>query len=141
MSKLDDVSADALREALHDTTEAKAAKRLMVALSYKDGEHVADLSHRYDIPASTLYYWLDRFENQPIEEAIIDEDRPGRPSKLDDEQRETLFEHLSESPAERDIEATEWTPEVTREYIRETFDVEYSLGHVRRLLREAGNGS
>jgi transposase len=140
MGKLDDVSGDELREALHDASDAKATKRLMIALAYRDGEDVADLSERYDIPASTIYYWLDRFENQPIEAAIVDEDRPGRPSKLDDKDRKKLMQHLAAPPEEQGIEATEWTPEATREYIHEAFGVEYSLGHVRRLLREIGTG-
>ena len=74
MRKLDDVGSDTLRSALNEAGSAKAAKRLMVALAYKDGVTVETISTRYAIPQSTVYYWLSRFEERPIEEAITDED-------------------------------------------------------------------
>jgi transposase len=137
MNKLEDVDAGALRDALGKASSAKAAKRLMIALAYADGVRVETLSERYDIPRATVYSWLDRFEHQSISEAITDESRPGRPSKLDASQRERLFNDLGNSPAEVGYEASEWTPELAQSHIEQAYDVTYSLGHVRRLLRES----
>ncbi|MFC6823401.1 helix-turn-helix domain-containing protein [Halopelagius fulvigenes] len=136
MAKLDGVDPDDLRQSLSDVDSAKAAKRLVVALDYLDDVPVSTLSKRYGIPRSTLYYWLDRFEEESIEEAVTDEDRPGRPRKLGDDDRRRLSDHLREEPTDHGIDATEWTPELVQEHIERTFDVSYSLGHVRRLLRE-----
>lgn len=136
MGKLDGVDPDDLRQSLSDADSAKAAKRLVVALDYLDDVPVSTLSKRYGIPRSTLYYWLDRFEEEPIEEAVTDEDRPGRPRKLDDDDRSRLRDHLGDDPNAHGIDASEWTPELVQEHIERTFDVSYSLGHVRRLLRE-----
>jgi transposase len=137
MNKLEDVDAGALRDALDEASSAKAAKRLMIALAYSDGVRVETLSERYDIPRATVYSWLDRFEHQSISEAITDESRPGRPSKLTASQREQLFDELSGSPAELGYDASEWTSERTQRHIERTYDVTYSLGYVRRLLRES----
>jgi transposase len=83
MNKLEDVDAGALRDALEETSSAKAAKRLMIALAYVDGVRVETLNNRYDIPRTTVYSWLNRFEQQSISEAIEDESRPGgHPSLL-----------------------------------------------------------
>jgi transposase len=136
MNKLEDVDGDALRDALGKASTAKAAKRLMIALAYADGVRVETLSERYDIPRATVYSWLDRFEQQSISEAITDESRPGRPSKLDASQREQLSDELAVSPAEMGYNASEWTPERVQGHIEQTYGVTYSLGHVRRLLRE-----
>jgi transposase len=136
MNKLEDVDASALRDALEETSSAKAAKRLMIALAYVDGIRVETLSDRYDIPRATVYSWLDRFEQQSISEAIEDESRPGRPAKLDASQRERLSTELAESPAELGCDASKWTPELVQHHIKQTYDVTYSLGHARRLLRE-----
>ena len=138
MSKLDGVSGDALREELRAVGTAKAAKRLMVALAYKDGVPVATLSERYGVPESTLYYWLDRFASEPVSEAIEDDDRPGRPKKLDDADREAVFAALADSPDDHGLDAPGWTPELVREFIEREFGVSYSLGHVRRLIRQSG---
>lgn len=140
MGKLEDVSVADLRGALAEAESAKAAERLMVALSYRDGESVATMSDRYGIPTSTLYYWLDRFEERGIEGAITDEQRPGRPPKLDDDQRAALAETLAEPPSAAGVEAAEWTPERVQAYVEREFSVTYSTGHVRRLVEELTGG-
>jgi transposase len=137
MNKLEDVDAGALRDALGKALSAKAAKRLMIALAYADGVRVETLSERYDIPRATVYSWLDRFEHQSMSEAVTDEPRPGRPSKLTASQRERLSTDLAGSPAELGYDASDWTPERAQRHIERAYDVTYSLGHVRRLLRES----
>lgn len=139
MVKLDDVDPDELRRTLADADSAKEAKRLVVALDYLDDVPVSVLAERYGIPRSTLYYWLDRFETEPVEEAIVDEDRPGRPRKLDDDDRRRLRGHLDTTPEEHGYDAREWTPELVRDHVEHTFGVSYSVGHVRRLLRDLGS--
>jgi transposase len=133
MGKLEGVDPARLRETLADAPDAKATKRLMVALDYLDGVPVDELSDRYGIPRSTVYYWLSRFEERPIEEAITDEDRPGRPTRLD---RSVLGEVIEAGPAAYGVEREEWTPAALREVLEREFDVSYSEGHVRRLLGE-----
>ena len=133
MSKLTQLGREELREALDEAATAKAAKRLMVALAYKDGVDVETLSDRYGIPQSTIYYWLDRFESQSIEDAIEDETRPGRPPKLSDEQRAEVESWLA-TPPESDDEPTEWTGARLQQRIDEEFGVEYSVAHVSRTF-------
>lgn len=77
MNKLEAIDPDALREALAETSDPKAVKGLMIALAYCDGVPVETLSERYGISRSTVYSGFDRFENEPITEAIRDEHRPG----------------------------------------------------------------
>jgi transposase len=137
MNKLADVDAEALQAALDAASSPKAVKRLMIALAYADGVRVETLSERYDIPRATVYSWLDRFEQQSISEAITDESRPGRPAKLDASQRERLSTDLAGSPAEVGYDTSDWTPELAQSHIERAYNVTYSLGHVRRLLRES----
>ncbi|WP_435077181.1 helix-turn-helix domain-containing protein [Halococcus sp. AFM35] len=136
MNKLSDVDTDQLRAALATVSDAKAAKRLMVALAYADGVRVETLSERYDIPRATVYSWLDRFERQPVREAITDDHRPGRPPKLGERQRERLAAALADSPDEHGHETAEWNPALVRRHIEREYGVTYSLGHARRLYNE-----
>ncbi|WP_224270905.1 helix-turn-helix domain-containing protein [Haloprofundus salinisoli] len=136
MGKLDEVSADRLRDALSNATDAKEAKRLVIALDYKDGQPVDELSRRYGIPRSTLYSWLGRFENDSVEAAITDESRPGRPSKASEEALAGLRADAATSPSELGYDADEWTTAMFREHIEKRYGVTYSGGHVRRLLRQ-----
>lgn len=103
---------DVLYEALADASTGKAAKRLMIALAYKDGVSVETLSERYGIPRSRVYYWLDRFEATSIDDAIQDEHRPGRPSELTDEERSELRTNVAQSPQMVGFNATSWSPEL-----------------------------
>lgn len=134
MSKMDELSADHLRIALDEAEDAKVAKRLMVALAYKDGVDINTISKRYGILQSTIYYGLDRFENRPIADALQDESRPGRPSKLSAEQRAKVETWLENSPQKYKEDAEMWTVELLRDRINDVFDVEYSEAHIRRLF-------
>ena len=136
MSKLGDLSADRLRQALADAEDAKAAKRLMVALAYKDGVGVDTISERYGIPQSTVYYWLDRLESEPLDEALRDTPKPGRPPKLSDEQRQQVRAWLDESPGDLGYDADAWSADLLRDCIDEQFSVDYSTPHVRRTFLE-----
>lgn len=133
MGKLDHVDPATLRKELAETGDAKATKRLMVALDYLDGIAVDELSNRYGIPRSTVYYWLSRFEERSLEDAVTDEDRPGRPTALD---RSVLKDVVDADPTEYDVDRQEWSPAALRDVLDREFDVSYSEGHVRRLLKE-----
>lgn len=134
MNKLEGISTEKLWIALDDADEAKAVKRLMVALAYKDGVDVDTISERYGIPPSTIYYWLDRLENQPMADALQDKPRPGRPPKLSTEQRVEVETWLEGSPRDVGYDAEVWTAEHLRDRIQDTFDIEYSEAHIHRLF-------
>lgn len=136
MTKLDDLPADRLRAALADAEDAKATKRLVVALAYKDGVDVETIADRYGIPQSTIYYWLDRLEAGSLDDALHDTPKPGRPPKLSTENREEVASWLASSPGAAGYDVDDWTPELLRDAIAERFDVDYSTPHVRRTFFE-----
>lgn len=136
MVDLADVSRRRLQEALADASDATAAKRLMAALAYTDGVDGTTFAARYGVPPSTVYAWLERFEQRPVEAAMRDDSRPGRPRKLTDDQREQVRADLREPPATFGYDASAWRPPVVREHLAAAYDVDYSTAHVRRLLSD-----
>lgn len=98
MRKSETISTEELRTALDDADEARAAKRLVVALAYKDSVHVETPVERYGIPQSAIYCWLDRLENQPLADALQEETRPGRSPKVSTERRVEVETWLDTSP-------------------------------------------
>lgn len=138
MVDLDDVSVAVLRRHLGETDEKTPALRLVVALNYKHGLSQTEIAEQYGIARKTVYNWLVRFESRPIEEALDDDHRPGRPPKLTDEQRRLFHAHLRRPPNAVGYDAAAWSPSLARRLIRDLFDVEYSIPHLRRLLRAAG---
>lgn len=134
MADLEGVTASELRTALGTAETPKAVKRLMVALAYLDGVAVGTLVDRYGIPQSTVYSWLNRFEERSLDDALRDDDRPGRPPDLDLDQRQAITGWLAEPPERAGIDAEAWTPERLRDHVEREFGVRYSVGHARRLL-------
>lgn len=141
MRKLQHVDEDALISAFHAADGPKAVKRLSMAIAYRDGVRVDILSERYDIPRSTIYAWLDRFEDDPVEAAICDDPRPGRPAALDPEEVVELASDITDGPTIHGFSAPEWTADLLQTHILEAYGVGYSEGHARRLLRQLGSDS
>ena len=103
----------------------------------KQGNQIDTLAERHRVVERTIIYWLDRFEEEPIEQVPYDAPRPGRPLKLDDDEREQLFEDLQNPPTELGYEQQAWSPKLLLAHVKDEYDVEYSKGHARKLLAKA----
>lgn len=138
MARLESVTFDELRRQLAKTSEKKPAQRILTAIAYKQGDSKEALAERHDVCLKTIYNWLDRFREQPIEQAPYDASRSGRPPKLSDEQKEEFFDDLHQSPQEFGYDREAWFPLLAYHHLKDKYGVEYSLSHVYRLMHEAG---
>jgi transposase len=138
MGRLDEVTVEELQDALDDVERKKPTQRLLAAIAYKHGVSQTELAEWHGVQRKTIYNWLTRLETQPIDQAVRDGSRSGRPRKLASDQQDRVEETLAGSPADAGYDASAWTPELVRRYLRETFDVEYSRPSCRRLLNEVG---
>jgi transposase len=136
VKRLDGVTTDELREALERIEGKKPAMRLLAAIAYKHGVTQTELAEWYGVERKTIYNWFTRIEEGPIDRAVYDEKRPGRPPKLASEQREALGADLERSPEDVGYEGETWTPALVRDHVRTRFGVEYSESSCRRLLDE-----
>ena len=84
-----------------------------------------------------MYNWLDRFEEREFEDALYDDERPGRPSKLSDDQFQQFAETLNQSPEKAGYDAAAWSSILVQQYLISEFDVAHSRRHVQRLMKEA----
>lgn len=137
--KIPDVSLEELQEKLREIDDdGKAVKRLFTAIAYKQGSSPAEIEETFGISRKNVYLWLDRIEERGLDDALYDESKPGRPSKLTQEQRNELEETLHESPEDAGYDIQAWTPKFVQHWIKTHFDIEYTLRHVRRLMDELG---
>ena len=137
MGRLDEVTVEELQDALDDVEGKKPTQRLLAAIAYKHGVSQTELAEWHGVQRKTIYNWLTRLEAQPIDQAVRDGLRSGRPRKLASDQQDRVEETLAGSPSDAGYDASAWTPELVHQYLRETFDVEYSRPSCRRLLNEA----
>ena len=137
MGRLDDITLEELQELREQTEGEIPRERVLAAIGRKQGDELETLAERHGVVEKTIRNWLDRFAREPIEQAPYDEDRPGRPSKLTEEQREQFFEHLQQPPTELGYEQQAWSPTLLLHHVKEEYGVEYSEGHARKLLGKA----
>ena len=136
---LESVSLADLRDALADTPDRNGAIRLMAAIIYKNGPSVPTIAAWLDRRPGTIYRWFERMEDEPLQTAVLDRSRPGRPRKLDEHERAAFDAAIARDPAESGFSAPKWTPQLAQTYIERKYGASYSLRHVRRLLEEAGS--
>lgn len=127
-----------LRERLEDFDELREMLRIVAVLNYEHGVSPERIATMYGISERTVYNWLRRFEERPLERAVSDRARPGRPPALSAPQRARLAEAVSSPPAESGLDADDWTGPVLRRFVRDRFDVAYSERHAARLLDRLG---
>jgi transposase len=132
------ISIEELHELLSETDERIPTQRILTAIAYKQGDSKERLAERHNVSLSTIYNWLNRFAEQPLEQAPYSAQRSGRPSKLTEEQQDLFFDHLRDSPEVFGYDRQEWSPTLVRRHMKDQFDVEYSLRHIARLMTEAG---
>ena len=138
MDHLDEISIEELHEALDNVEGNRPAQRLTAAIAYKNGISQTELAEWYGVERKTIYSWLKRLERRPLEQAVQDAHRTGRPRKLTDAQLTALEETLHEPPTAAGYEASTWTPALLQQHLQDSFDVAYSRSSCRRLMREAG---
>jgi transposase len=140
---LENITTDHLREVLEKVDGSAATERVMAAITYKEIDDVTqkEAAEMYGFSegwASNWFNRLERLETEPYEAVVYDDPRSGRPSELSEQEMQEFTEALHKSPEYVGIDAPAWSVPLAQTYLIETFDVEFSERHVRRLLREAG---
>ena len=138
MNRLEHIAIEELWDLLDALEGSTETQRVLAAIAHKRGDSTRELAHRHNVSQQTIRNWIARFEERPIGHAPFDEDRSGRPRKLTEEDREQLADELKESPQAVGYDQCGWSPRLVSQHLQNEYGVEYSLRHVRRLLREAG---
>jgi len=138
MSRLDDITLEELYKLKEQTDEGKPRERVLAAIGRKQGDYLHTLADRHGVVEKTIRNWLDRFEEEPVEQAPFDAPRPGGPAKIDGEDRDQLFNDLQQSPTELGYDHQAWFPKLLLHHVKEEYGVEYSKAYAYELLDEAG---
>ena len=136
MGRLKTISVSELDAALDVATGKKETERLLAARIYKQGPSVPMIAEWFGTREQTIYRWFDRLETEPIEQAVQDRQRTGRPPKLAEPRRSEFRKAIQKPPAEAGYNQPTWTPELAQQFLKDRFSIEYSRRHVQRLLRD-----
>ena len=111
--------------------------RIQGILLSLDGHSTGDIARQLKIHRSTVPTWIENW-NEHGDEGLWEGHRPGRPGRLDVQQREKLSDILDSGPVAYGLETGLWTSPLVGEVIREEFAQDYHPGHVRKLLKRLG---
>ena len=137
MGRLNGVALEELYELKEEIDEGKPRERVLAAIGRKQGAQIDPLAERHGVVEKTIRNWLDRFKEEPIEQAPYDAPRPGGPAKIEGEQREQLFEQLQQPPTELGYDQQAWSAKLLLHHVKEEYGVEYHENYAYDLLREA----
>ena len=135
--KIPNLAPERVREQLADERDPKAIKRLTAAREYLTGLSPYGIEEKYGWNRQTVYNWLNRFEECDFKDALYDDDRPGRPPDISEEQFEQFAETLNQPPEQAGYDEPAWTSALAQQHLIAEFDVAYSRRHVQRLMKKA----
>jgi len=138
MGRLDDIALEELYELKDQIDEGKPREHVLAAIGRKQSDQLDTLANRYSVVEKTIRNWLDRFEEQPIEQAPYDAPQPEGPTKIEGEDREQLFEELQQPPSELGYDQQAWSAKLLLHHVKEEYGVEYHETYAYDLLKEAG---
>lgn len=136
-NKIPGLTKGQVRERLADESDPKAIKRLTAAREYLEGQSPADIEAKFGWHKQTVYSWLNRFEERDFDDALYDDERPGRPPKLTYEQFQRFAETVHQPPEEEGYDEPAWTTALVQHHLLAEFEVAYSRRHIQRLLDQA----
>jgi transposase len=127
-----------LRQQLRSTNEARLYRRTLAVLEVADGQPVAAVASRLGVTARAVYLWLAAYARDHDPDALRDRRRAGRPTRLQQPDRDALAQLLGHSPQEFGYPATTWTVPLLRDHLARHGGPDLSDDTVRRELHRLG---
>lgn len=134
--ELTNAEQDELERMMQQEVGRVAQRAHMILLSSR-GYAVQQIEAIHQVTNITVYKWLDRFAEDGAE-GLYDEEREGRPPKLDAEARQFLEETVAQSPTEWGYNFTRWTLPLLTSHLKQELGVEVSTETVRKTLDDRG---
>lgn len=125
-----------LEQQLNSTHDARVYRRTLAVLEVTSGEPVPSVARRLRVSPRSIYNWLAAYGDDHSPDALVDRDRCGRPTLLDQPQRDRLRDLLAKSPQDLGYPDTTWTVPLLRQHLQEHTAVKPSEDTLRRELRQ-----
>ncbi len=109
-------------------------QRVLALLSLGEGHLIEEVSSVLQIATSSLYNWLKQFLLSG-EASLSRKQSPGRPAKLTQGQKKQLYEAVVAGPEACGFTGSCWRTPMLQEWIRQKWNVFYSVHYLSQLLR------
>jgi transposase len=113
----------------------RVSRRAQIVLASVRRNSVPDIAVVFGVSRNTVRFWLHRFnEYGPI--GLYDEERSGRPRKITQEVKGTLYRMMQAGPQQEGFSATCWTVAMLLLALAAKLKVHLSLSAIRGALRQ-----
>jgi len=141
MKKLSLSQADlmvlALQEEIRRTDEARYDHRLHALLLVAQGMSCRKVAGLLGDSARIIQYWVRRFEEKGLS-GLVDDERPGRPRRLNQKQLDRIEQVLRVTPGQVGLSANLWDGKTLSAFILKEWNIVLGVRQCQRLFRQFG---
>jgi transposase len=125
---------------LNNDPESKFIFRLCsLKMFMNDPDCTADrLGKLMNTSPRTIANWIHKINEEGDVEVLRDKEKPGRTTRLDEDQLQTLQVNLQQAPRELGIDANLWDGKALSHHIKKAFGIELQVRQCQRLFRKLG---
>ena len=141
MKKLTIADADimilGLQDEIRRSQDSRYDHRLHAVLLIAQGMSCPEVGRLLGDAPRTIEYWVHRFDEEGLS-GLVDLERPGRPSRLGDEEYREIGEALRLSPLEVGMGTNLWDGKTLSEFIHSRYRISLGVRQCQRLFRQLG---
>ena len=126
-----------MRKKAQKDKAARVALRIQGIMLSVEKYSIGEIARLLRMQRSTVHSWITLW-NQFGDNSLLEGHRSGRPSLLNDSDREKLYDIIESGPIAYGLETGVWTSPIISHVIEEEFQVLYHPGHVRKLMKQLG---
>lgn len=132
IESLSDEERKELKDLYEHSSKDRVKKRAHMVLLSDMGYNLKEIARIVMVSPKTAATQVHAYEEEGIE-GLYDEEIPGRPSSLDEEQEEQIDEWLKGSPREEGYNQSNWTMRLLAYHINKEFGIDLSEERVKNL--------
>ncbi len=126
-----------LQDEIRRSEEARYDHRLHGILLVAQGLSGRKVAKLLGDAPRTVQYWVKRFEQDGLA-GLIDQERPGRPSALNQQQLEEINRALRQSPRAHGLGENLWDGKTLSAFIEKRYRLPLGIRQCQRLFRQLG---
>lgn len=123
-----------LQDEIRRSEEARYDHRLHAILLVSSGMNCPKVAEVLGDPERTIRYWAKRFNDEGLQ-GLIENERPGRPSKLTNKQIKQIDKVLRKSPRDVGMVTGIWDGKTLSAYIENKFQLNIGTRQCQRIFR------
>lgn len=129
----------AIHKEFRRSQESRYIHRLHGVLLVISGMSRAQASELLGVPLRTIASWVNMFNKYGLD-GLHDAEKSGRPTTLDDKQKQLLKAALNKSPEDFGLNGSVWTGLLVSEFLNKQCGVKFTMRHSRRILKSFDPG-